>query len=382
MTGRQAGAQVGENKQHQTVWLAGALAISGIALSLIALMGGAAIHIGLAMGTLAVGLIGAFVLKETSPHIPLAIALGLILGVWELQTGSFALTLAPLMLAAVLTHRGGDAAITFALSATVALPAAIYLFDSVAQSAGSNGFMLAATITGLWAVAIWKSSQQTRVEQALQNALQEERNSNEQQRAQEHQQYAEQWQSEMVALKQNLQNLGEENKRLEAELASSQRATTPGAQSASTRHISQMIERTQRINDLVQKSSEQAEQANEAVHVIASSNREVVDVVGSVDEIAFQTNLLALNASVEAARSGDHGKGFAVVATEVRNLALRSAESARQIRKMMEASTDKINEGLNRVRSSRQTASSITTEVQGLNEILEELKAESSPNHS
>ena len=86
-----------------------------------------------------------------------------------------------------------------------------------------------------------------------------------------------------------------------------------------------------------------------AVGGIAASAGKIGQIVGLIDEIAFQTNLLALNAGVEAARAGEAGRGFAVVATEVRALALRSADAARDIRALVGASTEAVNRGVDLV---------------------------------
>lgn len=82
-----------------------------------------------------------------------------------------------------------------------------------------------------------------------------------------------------------------------------------------------------------------------AMHDINASSKKIVDIIGLIDGIAFQTNILALNAAVEAARAGEQGRGFAVVATEVRNLAQRSAAAAKEIKSLIDISTDKANSG-------------------------------------
>lgn len=86
-------------------------------------------------------------------------------------------------------------------------------------------------------------------------------------------------------------------------------------------------------------------QASTAMNEIASSSKEITSIVSVIDDIAFQTNLLALNAAVEAARAGDQGRGFAVVAQEVRMLALKSAESASHIKKLVSESAQKVEQG-------------------------------------
>ena len=121
------------------------------------------------------------------------------------------------------------------------------------------------------------------------------------------------------------------------------------------------------ITGAVRKTADGANQAHEAVAAgqgqtahsgdvvsdavaamgqIEQSSKQITDIIGIIDEIAFQTNLLALNAGVEAARAGDAGKGFAVVASEVRALAQRSADAAREIKALISASTDQVGHGV------------------------------------
>jgi len=93
-----------------------------------------------------------------------------------------------------------------------------------------------------------------------------------------------------------------------------------------------------------------ADKAVAAMGQIEGSSQQITNIIGVIDEIAFQTNLLALNAGVEAARAGDTGKGFAVVAQEVRALAQRSAEAAKEIKALIGASSQQIDEGVTLVR--------------------------------
>ena len=105
------------------------------------------------------------------------------------------------------------------------------------------------------------------------------------------------------------------------------------------------------------------ESAVKAMDAIAQSSRQVTDIIGVIDEIAFQTNLLALNAGVEAARAGDAGKGFAVVASEVRALAQRSSEAAKEIKTLISASSAHVGEGVRLVGESGHVLKRIIEQV-------------------
>jgi methyl-accepting chemotaxis protein len=111
-------------------------------------------------------------------------------------------------------------------------------------------------------------------------------------------------------------------------------------------------------------------EAGAAMGQIETSSREIGQIIGLIDDIAFQTNLLALNAGVEAARAGDAGRGFAVVASEVRALAQRSADAAKAIKALISTSSAQVTQGVELVRKTGLSLDSINTNVSQIEDLV------------
>jgi len=124
----------------------------------------------------------------------------------------------------------------------------------------------------------------------------------------------------------------------------------------------------QNASDIASKGGEIVEEVVQTMNSIDDSSRKIVEIISVIDGIAFQTNILALNAAVEAARAGEQGRGFAVVATEVRNLAQRSSNAAREVKALIDASVSQIHAGTKLVEHAGSTMHDIVQSVRQVSE--------------
>ncbi|EPY0566026.1 methyl-accepting chemotaxis protein [Proteus mirabilis] len=151
-----------------------------------------------------------------------------------------------------------------------------------------------------------------------------------------------------------------------------------------TATVKQNADNARQASNLANDASDIARQGGKVVanvvqtmHDIAGSSQKITDITAVIDGIAFQTNILALNAAVEAARAGEHGRGFAVVAGEVRNLAQRSAEAAKEIKTLIEDSVSRTETGSVLVESAGETMTRIVESVTRVTDIMGEIASAS-----
>ena len=123
------------------------------------------------------------------------------------------------------------------------------------------------------------------------------------------------------------------------------------------------------------KGGDVVAQVVDTMQAISEGSKKIADIIGTIDSIAFQTNILALNAAVEAARAGEQGRGFAVVAAEVRALAQRSANAAKEIKSLIGASVESVENGSRLVSDAGSTMSDIVAQVQRVTDLIGEISS-------
>jgi methyl-accepting chemotaxis protein len=168
--------------------------------------------------------------------------------------------------------------------------------------------------------------------------------------------------------------------RTEAQASNLQQTAASMEQLTST--VKQNADAAKQANQLAASASEVAARGGAVVGQVVSTmdgisaqSRKIAEIIGVIDGIAFQTNILALNAAVEAARAGEQGRGFAVVAGEVRNLAQRSAQAAREIKALISDSVEKVESGSRLVGEAGKTMDDIVAQVKRVTDLIGEITA-------
>ncbi|WP_343631498.1 Cache 3/Cache 2 fusion domain-containing protein [Roseateles sp.] len=151
-------------------------------------------------------------------------------------------------------------------------------------------------------------------------------------------------------------------------------ASSMGQTAASAEQAHQLVGESDRA---AQRGGQVVAQVVSTMDEISAASRQIGDIIGTIDSIAFQTNILALNAAVEAARAGEQGRGFAVVAAEVRQLAQRSAEAAKQIKGLITASGERVESGARLVGDTGAAMQEIVVSVKRVTDIIGEISTAS-----
>jgi methyl-accepting chemotaxis protein len=171
------------------------------------------------------------------------------------------------------------------------------------------------------------------------------------------------------------QRTEEQASNLQQTAASMEQLTVTVKNNADSAHQARQLSETAR--DAAAKGGEVMGEVVATMEQIATSSKKISDIIGVIDGIAFQTNILALNAAVEAARAGEQGRGFAVVASEVRTLAQRSAGAAKEIKELIGASVDRVDQGTTLVGDAGRAIEAIVQQVRRVNDLVGEISAAS-----
>jgi methyl-accepting chemotaxis protein len=183
--------------------------------------------------------------------------------------------------------------------------------------------------------------------------------------------------------------MGAQDLSVRTEQTASNLQSTASSMEELTATVRQSADAAAQANQLVGSATQVAQRGGSVVadvvttmEQINTSSKKIADIIGVIDGIAFQTNILALNAAVEAARAGEQGRGFAVVAGEVRNLAGRSADAAREIKTLIGASVERVESGTRLVQDAGTTMNEIVHSVQRVSDIIGEISAATSEQSS
>jgi len=189
---------------------------------------------------------------------------------------------------------------------------------------------------------------------------------------------------EAVSLASSEIAIGNQDLSARTEQSASSLQQTAASMEQLTTTVTQSADTARQANQLAANAAKAATRGGEVVGQVVSSMeeisrsaRKIADIIGVIDGIAFQTNILALNAAVEAARAGEQGRGFAVVATEVRSLAGRSADAAKEIKQLIGTSVANVETGSRQVTEAGQSMEEIVASVHRVSDLIGEITASS-----